>query len=42
MIKAGLAQGTWDLRFFDVPLPLGKGKVGFVKHERTKHERTRL
>jgi hypothetical protein len=42
MIKAGLTKGTWDLRLYDVPLPLGKGEAGFVKHERTKHERTTL
>jgi len=42
MIKGGLTKGNWELRLYDVPLPLGKGKVGFVQHDRTKHERTRL
>ena len=42
MIKAGLTQGNWELRLYDVPRPFGKGKVGFVKDDRTKHERTRL
>jgi hypothetical protein len=35
MIAVGLTKGKWDLRFYDVPLPLGKGEVGLVKHERT-------
>ena len=34
MIAAGLTGGNWDLRLCDVPLPLGKGGRGFVKHER--------
>ena len=35
MTKGGLTKGTCDLRLYDVPLPLGKGEVGFVKHMRT-------
>jgi hypothetical protein len=35
MIAAGLTKGNWGLRPYDVPLPLGQGEVGFVKHERT-------
>jgi hypothetical protein len=35
MIAAGLTKGNWDLRLCDVPLPLGKGEVGFVKGGRT-------
>jgi len=35
MIAAGFTKGNWGLRLYDVPLPLGKGEVGFVKHERT-------
>jgi hypothetical protein len=35
MIMASLPKGTWDLRLYDLPLPLEKGQVGFVKHERT-------
>ena len=35
MIAVGLTNGTWDLRLLDVPLPLGKGQVGLVKHKRT-------
>jgi hypothetical protein len=34
MIAAGLTKGNWDLHLHDVPLPLGKGQFGFVKHER--------
>jgi hypothetical protein len=34
MSMDGLTNGTLDPRFYDVPLPLGKGEVGFVKHER--------
>ena len=36
MIVTGLAKGNWDLRLYDLPLPLGKGQDGFVKHERTR------
>ena len=35
MIKDELTKGTRNLRLYDAPLPLGKGGVGFVKHERT-------
>ena len=35
MIAAGLTEGTGVLGLYDVPLPLGKSQVGFVKHERT-------
>ena len=28
--KAGFSKGNYDLRFYDVPLPLGKGEFGFV------------
>ncbi len=35
MIAADLTEGTWGLSLYDVPLPLGKSQVGFVKHERT-------
>jgi hypothetical protein len=34
MIAAGLAGGSWDLRLYDVPPPLGKGERGSLKHER--------
>jgi hypothetical protein len=34
MIAAGLTKGNWDLRLCEVSLSLGKGEVGFVKHER--------
>jgi hypothetical protein len=35
MTAADLAKGNWRVRSYDVPLPLGQGEVGFVKHERT-------
>jgi hypothetical protein len=35
MIAAGLTKGNWHLRLYDVPLPLGKGEVGFVKNGRS-------
>ena len=35
MITIDLTKGTWDLRIYDLPLPLGKGEVGFVKYKRT-------
>jgi maltoporin len=28
--KAGFSKGNWDLRLYDVPLPLGKGEFGLV------------
>jgi maltoporin len=28
--KAGFSKGNWDLRLYDVPLPLGKGEFGVV------------
>jgi len=28
--EAGFSKGSWDLRLYDVPLPLGKGEFGFV------------
>jgi maltoporin len=28
--KAGYSKANWDLRLYDVPLPLGKGEFGFV------------
>jgi maltoporin len=28
--KAGFSKGNWDLRLYDVPLPLGQGEFGFV------------
>jgi maltoporin len=28
--KAGFSKANWDLRLYDVPLPLGKGEFGFV------------
>jgi maltoporin len=28
--EAGFSKGNWDLRFYDVPLPLGKGEFGVV------------
>jgi hypothetical protein len=34
MITAGLTGAKWNLRRYDVPLLLGKGELGFVKHER--------
>ncbi len=35
MIVSGPTKGNWDPGSCDAPLPLGKGEVGFVKHERT-------
>jgi hypothetical protein len=34
MITAGLTKGNCDLRLCEVALSLGKGEVGFAKHER--------
>jgi maltoporin len=28
--KAGFSKGNWDLRLYDVPVPLGKGEFGVV------------
>jgi hypothetical protein len=42
MIKAELTKGTWELCLYDAPLPLEKGVADFVKHERTRRERTTL
>jgi maltoporin len=28
--KAGFSKSNWDLRLYDVPLPLGRGEFGFV------------
>jgi maltoporin len=28
--KAGFSKGNWDLRLYDVPLPVGKGEFGVV------------
>lgn len=28
--RAGFSKSNWDLRLYDVPLPLGKGEFGFV------------
>lgn len=28
--QAGFSKGNWDLRLYDVPLPLGKGELGVV------------
>jgi maltoporin len=28
--KAGFSKANWDLRLYDVPLPLGKGEFGFT------------
>jgi maltoporin len=28
--EAGFSKGNWDLRLYDVPLPLGKGEFGLV------------
>lgn len=28
--KAGFSKGSWDLRLYDVPLPLGRGEIGLT------------
>ena len=28
--KAGFSKGNWDLRLYDVPVPLGKGEFNFI------------